>query len=228
MQTFLLVFLSIWVVFGIVRAAGMIFRPDRFIAARARRAELKAKRNQQGSDAGSSPEPVSPRMVKVTRIQGVIRLAVWVLLGAMLGLQAGFVSETPRVDASDNHGTAEEVVRISEESFKRDNMIGLAVAAVWPEGEVVACFGRDSLWWGEPVSRETLFEIGSITKTFTGILLSTMAESREVELDQTIGSLLPAEWEAPEEVRAVSLRQLTTHAAGFPRMPGNLLRRGGW
>jgi CubicO group peptidase (beta-lactamase class C family) len=69
---------------------------------------------------------------------------------------------------------------------------------------------------------DTLFEIGSITKAFTGILLAEMAERGEVRLDQTVAELLPDGVEVPQRAgRAITLKDLATHSSGLPRMPDN-------
>jgi serine-type D-Ala-D-Ala carboxypeptidase/endopeptidase len=65
---------------------------------------------------------------------------------------------------------------------------------------------------GHALGPDTRFEIGSLTKIFTGLILADMAVRKEVDLDTPLGSLLdiPA-------ARAVTLRSLATHTAGLPR-----------
>lgn len=67
-----------------------------------------------------------------------------------------------------------------------------------------------------------LYEIGSITKGLTGILLADMVIGGEVALTDRLESLLPDGAGYPEAVRNVTLQQLATHASGLPRLPGNL------
>lgn len=67
-----------------------------------------------------------------------------------------------------------------------------------------------------------IYEIGSVTKVFTGILLAHMAEQGTVRLDQPISELVPDQVKLPAPVQSVTLRQLATHTAGFPRLPSNL------
>ena len=65
---------------------------------------------------------------------------------------------------------------------------------------------------GQAVGPDTRFEIGSVTKIFTGLVLADMAVRKEVDLDAPLGSLLdiPA-------AGAVTLRSLATHTSGLPR-----------
>lgn len=70
---------------------------------------------------------------------------------------------------------------------------------------------------------DTLYEIGSITKGLTGILLADMVLQGEVSLHDTLDKLLPEPASFPEAVRTITLLQLATHASGLPRLPGNLM-----
>lgn len=74
---------------------------------------------------------------------------------------------------------------------------------------------------GAPPER-MLFEIGSITKVFTGLLLAQAVVEKKVTLETTIGSLLgPGTAFADPRVAAITLKQLSTHTSGLPRLPGN-------
>jgi len=99
--------------------------------------------------------------------------------------------------------------------------IGLAVAVVTPANATIMTFGRSSLSSGAPTRANTLFELGSITKTFTGITLAREIEQGLVRLDQPVQELLPPGVELPEAARGVTLRHLTTHSSGFPRLAAN-------
>ena len=73
-----------------------------------------------------------------------------------------------------------------------------------------------------PLDANTLFEIGSITKVFTGILLAEMAGRGEVRLEQPVAELLPAGTTVPSRNdRQIRLVDLATHSSGLPRMPDN-------
>ena len=85
-----------------------------------------------------------------------------------------------------------------------------------------AFFGTTNLRTSEPPNPRTTYEIGSITKGLTGILLADMARAGEVSIHDTLGELLPDAAAYPEEIRRITLAQLATHASGLPRLPGNL------
>jgi serine-type D-Ala-D-Ala carboxypeptidase/endopeptidase len=68
----------------------------------------------------------------------------------------------------------------------------------------------------------TLFEIGSITKAFTGVLLADMHLRGEVALDDPLSRHLPGPaWRG----RAPTLLELATHRGGLPNTPRPLGRR---
>ena len=72
----------------------------------------------------------------------------------------------------------------------------------------------------EPSSAEQpMFEIGSITKVFTGLLLAQAVERGDLKLDDTVGKLLAGKVEGlSAPVASVTLRQLVTHTGCMPVM----------
>jgi CubicO group peptidase (beta-lactamase class C family) len=73
-----------------------------------------------------------------------------------------------------------------------------------------------------PLGPESVFEIGSITKVFTGILLAEMAGRGEVALEDPIGIHLPPEVRVPSRnEQQIRLVDLSMHRSGLPRLPAN-------
>ena len=73
-----------------------------------------------------------------------------------------------------------------------------------------------------PVDGDTVFEIASITKVFTALLLADMVLRGEVSLDQPVAELLPTTASTPQRNgRKITLIDLATHTSGLPRMPAN-------
>jgi serine-type D-Ala-D-Ala carboxypeptidase/endopeptidase len=70
---------------------------------------------------------------------------------------------------------------------------------------------------------DTVFEIGSVTKVFTALLLSDMARKGEVKLEDPVTKYLPTGAKVPgRNGRAITLLDLATHTAGLPFMPDDL------
>jgi serine-type D-Ala-D-Ala carboxypeptidase/endopeptidase len=67
---------------------------------------------------------------------------------------------------------------------------------------------------------DTVFEIGSLTKAFTALLLADMVLRGEVGLDDLAAGRLPAGVALPEPLASsVTLADLATHTSGLPFMP---------
>jgi D-alanyl-D-alanine-carboxypeptidase/D-alanyl-D-alanine-endopeptidase len=74
-----------------------------------------------------------------------------------------------------------------------------------------------------PLDEHTIFEIGSISKTFTSTLLADAVVRREVRLDEPVAALLPAGTVVPSrDGREITLEDLATHRSGLPRLPDNM------
>ncbi|GAA2132587.1 serine hydrolase domain-containing protein [Streptomyces synnematoformans] len=76
------------------------------------------------------------------------------------------------------------------------------------------------------VTDRTRFEVGSVTKTFTALLLADSAVRGEVGLTGRIAEHLPYVALPRGHGRAITYEHLATHTSGLPRLPPGLLRRG--
>jgi CubicO group peptidase (beta-lactamase class C family) len=68
---------------------------------------------------------------------------------------------------------------------------------------------------GRPITRDTAFPIGSITKTFTATLAMILVAEGDLELDAPLGEHIPE----LGDVGDVTLRQVLSHTGGFPVGP---------
>ena len=93
---------------------------------------------------------------------------------------------------------------------------GVAVG-VWAQGrEVFACHGVTSIDNPLPVDQDTLFVIGSVTKTFTATAIMRLVEAGRVELDAPVRRYVP-ELRLPDEEAAaqITILNLLNHTAGL-------------
>jgi CubicO group peptidase (beta-lactamase class C family) len=73
-----------------------------------------------------------------------------------------------------------------------------------------------------PLGPRSVFEIGSINKTFTGALLADMVARGKVALSDPVSKYLPASVRVPSRGgRQITLLDLATHHSGLPRLPDN-------
>jgi D-alanyl-D-alanine-carboxypeptidase/D-alanyl-D-alanine-endopeptidase len=93
---------------------------------------------------------------------------------------------------------------------------------------VGASTGRDVALWHRgrlPDGARSIFEIGSVTKTFTATLLADMALEGLVALDDPVNRHLPAGVRVPPRGREITLEDLASHRSGLPVVPRGLLLR---
>jgi CubicO group peptidase (beta-lactamase class C family) len=100
--------------------------------------------------------------------------------------------------------------------MQRTPIPGLTVGG-WHDGiEQVAGFGVTSVEHPLPVTPDTLFQVGSISKTFTATALMILRDAGKVELDTPLRAYLPDFRLSDEQVAArVTIKHLLTHTGGW-------------
>ena len=74
---------------------------------------------------------------------------------------------------------------------------------------------------------KTLFELGAITKAYTGLLLADAIQRREVVFEQPVSDLVPPGITVPsKDGKKITLQFLALHSSGLPRVPPSLMSRG--
>lgn len=109
------------------------------------------------------------------------------------------------------------VDRFMADQVARAHVPGAAVAVV-RDGRIVklAVYGVADLEHGAKVRPDSLFQIASVTKLLTGVLLMGYVQDGKVGLDDPVGRWLPS---APEAWSGVTLRHLATHTSGLAAGP---------
>ncbi|PYI64124.1 serine hydrolase [Arthrobacter livingstonensis] len=103
-------------------------------------------------------------------------------------------------------GVAAELVALAGRRARRVAAVVIDLNATVPTR--MAFIGADA---------DTPFEIGSVTKGLTGMLLANAIERGEADLDATLAQLLPETGGSP--IGSVRLSELATHTSGLPRLP---------
>ena len=100
--------------------------------------------------------------------------------------------------------------------MKRLKIPGVSIGIYHNGKEYTAGFGVTSLENPLPVTPDTLFQTGSISKTFTGTIFMRLVEQGKVDLDAPVRTYLPKFKMADKEVaERVTLRHLLTHTGGW-------------
>jgi len=149
-----------------------------------------------------------------------VRFTLRLVVGAFLALlpraeAATFADEvarlaTPLVDASGQNAT---------------RSVGLVVMVVTDQGTRTFGFGARSAGGASPPDGDTFFQVGSISKTFTGLLLAAQIESSGGTLlpSTPVNALLAPDLRMPGfGTQPVTVAQLATHYGGLPQFPNNM------
>ena len=109
------------------------------------------------------------------------------------------------------------------EAWRRDLPGGIAAVWVDAEGVAFAQAGNFSTGDARPLMPDTRFQIGSVTKVFTALLLAESERAGKVARGEAAAKyLLPAGDPDQAKLAAITLLTLTTHSSGLPRLPANL------
>lgn len=128
---------------------------------------------------------------------------------------------------------AEAAAKLCQELLASGAVPGFAVALVTRSGCDFLNFGFTQALPSPgshvlPVSEKTLFEIGSVSKVFTGMLLAEAVVRGQARLEDPLGEHLPEGWsapgfEGPQGLEPIQLWHLSTHTSGLPRLPAGIL-----
>lgn len=100
--------------------------------------------------------------------------------------------------------------------------VGIVVGILTPEGQRIISYGHLNQGDTRSLDGNTIFEIGSVTKVFTSLLLSDMVQRGEASLNDPVAKYLPDTVKVPERAgKQITLVDLATHTSGLPRMPSN-------
>ena len=106
-----------------------------------------------------------------------------------------------------------------------DNGLNVAIVVGLIDGDSVEYFsyGKTALENGQDVDENSVFEIGSISKTFTTIMLADEVLKGNMKLLDPLSKYLPKNVKVPSRNnRVITLKDLATHSSGLPRLPNNM------
>lgn len=129
----------------------------------------------------------------------------------------------PSVQAVAGEGASvrEIMEGLGQAFLERPENVGVVIGALYDGKREIVALGQDSKREdAQPVDGETLFEIGSISKPLTSLLLAEAVRRGELTLDDPLAKFLPPEVKVPKvDHQEITLLQLATHHSGLPRVP---------
>ena len=138
--------------------------------------------------------------------------SAWAALGLLAVCSANsFALTGPELKA--------KIDEIVSRHMKAGGVVGLEIGVISKGGQPQTFdYGEVLRRSGQKPSPSTLFQIGSITKTFTGVLLAVFVERGIVQLDDPLQKYMPSGIQAPSyNGRQIQLVDLATHTSGLPR-----------
>lgn len=101
---------------------------------------------------------------------------------------------------------------------------GVAIAISDSNGNITYLnYGTFAFNDHRPVSENSIFEIGSITKSFTGILMQILMKQHSISGDTPVTEILQNDSALPNfDGKQITINHLLSHTSSLPRLPGNL------
>jgi D-alanyl-D-alanine-carboxypeptidase/D-alanyl-D-alanine-endopeptidase len=147
------------------------------------------------------------------------KAVVIVIVAALLPIAVAFGQSSPSAVAlsdADIRGVLADRV----DTYRRS--VGIVVGIIEPQDRRMIAYGARAPDDPRLLDGDTVFEIGSITKVFTALVLADMVRRGEVALTDPVGKVLPPEVKVPERNgQSITLQHLAMHVSALPRLPMN-------
>ena len=120
--------------------------------------------------------------------------------------------------------TDSEIARLVRYRIVRQRAaLGAVVAVLRPEGRGVVAFQSPRAAGERPPEASTIFEIASLSKIFTALVLADARVRGEAQFDDPLSAYVPTGVRVPEfDNASITLVDLATHGSGLPLRPNNL------
>ena len=144
-------------------------------------------------------------------MQKLILITGIVLLLTQFNIGLAFAKSTQTKPSSEDLNELDKFIQ----TYKQENNIPGIVVAVASKGKLIHYnnYGVANVELSVPVSKKTVFEIGSISKQFTSAVAMLLVEEKKLDLNDTIHKYLPF---LPSEWHGVTIHQLLSHTSGIP------------
>lgn len=129
----------------------------------------------------------------------------------------------PALALAQHFPSEEELTQLIRTRVEEGRGVGIVLGVMETDGATTVVSYGEAGPGAKPLGPKSVFEIGSITKAFTGILLADMVARGEVSLDDPVVKHLPEGATMPiRGDREITLEDLSTHRSGLTRLPDNM------
>jgi D-alanyl-D-alanine-carboxypeptidase/D-alanyl-D-alanine-endopeptidase len=148
--------------------------------------------------------------------QIVNRVLIATLLVSFVFLPARIARAQGEITDDEIRGILRDRIDVAKKS------VGIVVGFVDDKGIRIISYGKPNQNSDRMVNADSVFEIGSVTKVFTAILLAEMVERGKVSLNDPVSKYLPKTVKMPTRAgKEITLLDLASQTSGLPRLPGN-------
>jgi len=157
------------------------------------------------------------QIIKKKKVSIPIIVVSVIILGLIALDYILFIHQLP--EAGEDFAITDSVKAVIRDNVNNGKHQSLFVGII-DKNDVEYFYYGDTAKDENPIDENTIFEIGSVTKVFTTLILADMVEKGEVSLNDPIDKFLPEEVSTPSKNgRTITLFDLATHSSGLPRMP---------
>jgi len=132
----------------------------------------------------------------------------------------------PLFSVEENHQSKLELVvqKEVEKHFTQNGSVSLTIGISTKGKKKIYSFVKPDSEFKKP-GETGIFEIGSITKTFTAIIVQNLIRQGKLKLSSPLNDFLPETSRlSPVNKKEILVRHLLSHTSGLPRMPANHLQ----
>lgn len=155
----------------------------------------------------------------------LLKLSKFFVYYVLLSVTFACYGQNPNV--SSNTETFTKIEKIATEGIKQNNFPSISIGIVL-NGKIIYAkgFGYADRENKKLADADTIYQLGSVTKTFTGNLLARLIAEKQLSLDDPISKYFPDSIKFPTDKngKAITVKDIATHSAEFPRYPENLDR----
>ena len=149
------------------------------------------------------------------------------MLRTLLTIAVLLAVAAPQSVAAQHFPSAEELEAMVKQRVDAGRGMAMVLGVIEADGSTKIVHYGDAGEGARALDTRSVFEIGSITKVFTGVLLADAVERGEVALEDPVSKYLPSEVSVPSrDGRQITLLDLATHRSSLTRMPTNMIPTG--
>lgn len=148
-----------------------------------------------------------------------LRRTLWAAILLSVGATTHDIAETAAQTPTEMQT---EIQRLAQPYIDEDQVVGLSIGVIKGDLQATVHLGVTKEGGARPTD-DTVYEIGSASKVFTGLLLADAVNQNLLRLDQPARELLPRNVMMPQgQGKPITLLNLATHDSGLPRLSDNM------